>query len=103
VGLPATAVNLRQGALRVVGKGGKERLVPLGAVAQDWLERYVGGARGALARGAAAPWLFVDARGAALTRQAFWRPVKRHAAAAGIDPARVSPHGPRPRLPPPRP
>ena len=93
VGLHATAVNLRQGALRVVGKGGKERLVPLGAVAQDWLERYVGAARGALARGAAAPWLFVDARGAALTRQAFWRLVKRHAAAAGIDPARVSPHG----------
>ncbi|NLA68656.1 MAG: site-specific tyrosine recombinase XerD [Gammaproteobacteria bacterium] len=93
VDLPATAVNLRQGVLRVLGKGRKERLVPLGAEAQDWLERYLATARPRLAGGRAPAGLFLTARGAPLTRQAFWRLVKRHAGAAGVDPARVSPHG----------
>ena len=93
VDLPATAVNLRQGVLRVLGKGGKERLVPLGEQAQDWLERYLGGARAALAGRNTAPALFLTARAEPLSRQAFWALVKRHAAAAGIDPGRVSPHG----------
>jgi integrase/recombinase XerD len=93
VGLPATAVNLRQGVLRVTGKGGKERLVPLGEEAQHWLERYLRDARPALAgRRALAP-LFLEASGEAPTRQRFWQLVKRCAAAAGIDPGKVSPHG----------
>jgi integrase/recombinase XerD len=91
--LPATAVNLRQGVLRVVGKGGKERLVPLGEEAQHWLETYLARARPALAGQRALAALFLDTHGAAPTRQAFWQLVKRHAAAAGIDPRRVSPHG----------
>src|SRR5690606_40833617 len=93
VGLPATAVNLRQGVLRVLGKGGKERLVPLGEEAQHWLERYLSGARPALAGGQAPVELFLGPRAAPLSRQGFWALVKRHAAAAGIDPARISPHG----------
>src|SRR5690606_12022679 len=93
VDLPATGVNLRQGVLRVVGKGGKERLVPLGEQAQDWLERYLARARPALAGRATPAALFLTARAAPLTRQGFWALVKRHAAAAGVDPARVSPHG----------
>jgi len=93
VDLPATAVNLRQGVLRVLGKGGKERLVPLGEEAQDWLERYLGSARATLARGRAPSALFLGARAGPLSRQAFWSLVKRHAAAAGIDPGKVSPHG----------
>ncbi|MGN6513978.1 MAG: site-specific tyrosine recombinase XerD [Lysobacteraceae bacterium] len=93
VDLPANAVNLRQGVLRVLGKGSKERLVPLGEEAQHWLERYLAEARPRLAgRRALAP-LFLTARGEAPTRQQFWRLVKRTAAAAGIDPARISPHG----------
>jgi integrase/recombinase XerD len=93
VNIPATAVNLRQGVLRVLGKGGKERLVPLGEEAQHWLERYLGEARPQLAgRRALAP-LFLTARGEAPTRQQFWTLVKRMAAAAGIDPVRISPHG----------
>src|SRR5690606_27601380 len=118
VGLPANGVNLRQGVLRVSGKGGKERLVPLGEEAQHWLERYLEEASPALAGGTRvapagreaargspggpagkraqpggdAP-LFLGARLAAPTRQAFWSAVKRYAAVAGIDPARVSPHG----------
>jgi len=93
VGLPATALNLRQGVLRVQGKGGRERLVPLGEEAQHWLGRYLDSARPALAGKRAVPALFVNAGGEAPTRQQFWSLVKRHAAAAGIDPARISPHG----------
>jgi integrase/recombinase XerD len=93
VGLPATAVNLRQGVLRVQGKGGKERLVPLGEEAQAWLQRYLDTARPALAGRRSSAALFVTARGEAPTRQQFWTTVKRCAARAGIDPARISPHG----------
>jgi integrase/recombinase XerD len=93
VGIPATAVNLRQGVLRVVGKGSKERLVPLGEEAQHWLERYIAEARSKLAGKRALKQLFVDARGAAPSRQAFWMLVKRYAAVAGIAPAKISPHG----------
>ena len=93
VDLPATAVNLRQGVLRVLGKGGKERLVPLGEEAQHWLERYLAEARPRLAGKRALAPLFLTARGEAPTRQQFWQLVKRMASLAGIDPARISPHG----------
>ena len=93
VNLPATAVNLRQGVLRVTGKGSKERLVPLGEEAQHWLERYLADARPRLAGKRALAPLFLNAGGEAPTRQQFWQLVKRYAGAAGIDPAKVSPHG----------
>ena len=93
VGLPATAVNLRQGVLRVAGKGGKERLVPLGEEAQHWLERYLAQARPQLAGKRTLAPLFLGAGGEAPSRQQFWGLVKRYAGAAGIDPARISPHG----------
>lgn len=98
VGLAATAVNLRQGALRVTGKGSKERLVPLGEEALHWLQRYLAEARPVLAGKRAPAALFLNpapAGGAAEppSRQQFWHLVKRHAAAAGIDPQRISPHG----------
>jgi integrase/recombinase XerD len=93
VNLPATAVNLRQGVLRVTGKGSKERLVPLGEEAQHWLERYLTNARPQLAGKRALAPLFLNASGEAPTRQQFWQLVKRYAGAAGIDPAKISPHG----------
>lgn len=93
VNLPATAVNLRQGALRVTGKGSKERLVPLGEEAQHWLQRYLDVARPQLGGKRALAALFLEPSGEAPTRQQFWHLVKRHAAAAGIDPRRISPHG----------
>jgi integrase/recombinase XerD len=93
VNLPATAVNLRQGALRVSGKGGKERLVPLGEEAQHWLQRYLAEARPVLAGKRALAPLFLTPSGEPPTRQAFWALVKRYAGAAGIDPAKISPHG----------
>ena len=97
VGLPGTALNLRQGVLRVAGKGGKDRLVPLGEESRHWLERYMREARPVLLAGVRDPTrveaLFIAAGGGAPTRQQFWALVKRHAVAAGIDPGRVSPHG----------
>ena len=93
VDAPATALNLRQGVLRVLGKGSKERLVPLGEEAQHWLQRYLSEARPTLAGRHPVAALFVTAKAQPLTRQQFWALVKRHAAAAGIDPAKVSPHG----------
>jgi len=93
VNLPTVAVNLRQGVLRVMGKGSKERLVPMGEEAQHWLERYLAEARPALAGKRNLAPLFLTAGGEALSRQQFWVTVKRLAARAGIDPAKVSPHG----------
>lgn len=93
VGVPATSLNLRQGVLRVTGKGSKERLVPLGEEAQHWLQRYLDQSRPALAGKRTLAALFLTPQGTAPTRQQFWATVKRHAAAAGIDPAKVSPHG----------
>jgi integrase/recombinase XerD len=93
VDLPATAVNLRQGVLRVTGKGSRERLVPLGEEARHWLQRYLDETRPLFAGKRSPTPLFLVPAGEALSRQAFGALVKRHAAAAGIDPARVSPHG----------
>ena len=92
VGITSAQVNLRQGVLRVVGKGGKERLVPLGDEAAHWLDRYVAEARPELLKGGRSDALFVSNRRAAMTRQMFWTLVKKHALTAGIPAKRISPH-----------
>jgi integrase/recombinase XerD len=92
VGITAAQVNLRQGVLRVIGKGGKERLVPLGDEAAHWLTRYVDEARPVLLKGGRSDALFVSNRRAAMTRQMFWMLVKKHALTAGIPAKRISPH-----------
>ncbi len=91
IGIASVRVGLREGVLRVVGKGSKERLVPFGAQAQDWIERYLAESRVAILGGQQSDALFVTARGAAMTRQMFWSLVKRHAQVAGIS-APLSPH-----------
>ena len=93
VTLPSSGLNLRQGVVRVTGKGSKERLVPLGAEAQHWLERYLAEARPNLAGGRTRLPLFLNRNAEAPSRQQFWQRLKQLAARAGIDPARVSPHG----------
>ena len=92
VGLSTTQVNLRQGVLRVLGKGSRERLVPMGEEAQHWLERYLAEARPQLAGAQRLDPVFLSQKRGALGRQQFWTVVKRHAVVAGINPDAVSPH-----------
>ncbi len=92
VGLRALDVSLNEGVVRVVqGKGGKDRLVPLGAEAAHWLDRYSREARPELAGAKASDALFVTARAQAMTRQAFWQLIKKYALQADIR-APLSPH-----------
>jgi len=96
ISLQTSQVSLNQGVVRVVGKGDKERLVPLGEVALDWLQSYLQTSRVELLEkaGRAVPCeeIFVTRRGAAMTRQAFWYMIKRYAAMASIDTDQLSPH-----------
>ncbi len=91
VGLPLAAVSLSDGVVRIMGKGSKERLVPLGEDAQDWIKRYALEARPVLLKGRGSEALFVTERGGPMTRQMFWYLIKRHAKTAGIRSA-LSPH-----------
>lgn len=93
VQLSMAQVNIASGVIRVVGKGGKERLVPLGEEAIHWLKRYLAQGRlvRVLRRGEISDALFPTSRGKAMTRQAFWHLIKRYARAAGI-PSGLSPH-----------
>ena len=84
-------LNLDQGVLHVSGKGARERLVPFGAEAHEWLRRYLGEARAEILAGQASEALFVTRRGAGMTRQMFWRLIKRYAVVAGIT-VPLSPH-----------
>ena len=91
VGLSAAEINLRQGVVRVLGKGAKERLVPLGEEAVSWLERYLRDVRAELLRGGTSTALFPSRRGRAMTRQTFWHAIKRYARRAAIAKT-LSPH-----------
>jgi len=91
VGLKTVQASLDMGVVRVLGKGAKERLTPLGEEAVAWIDRYQREARGHLLGARKSDALFVTARAGPMTRQAFWGLVKRHAAAAGIRGA-ISPH-----------
>ena len=92
VSLTLSEVNLRQGVVRVRGKGGKERLVPVGEIALSWLEKYLIEARPELLTGKApTDVLFPSNRARAMTRQTFWHLIKKHALTAGIS-QDLSPH-----------
>jgi len=91
VTLKTVHLGLTEGALRVTGKGSKERLVPFGEEAHVWLERYLAQARGEILHGQASDALFVTARGGAMTRQMFWKLVKAHALRGGVA-VPLSPH-----------
>ncbi|MBM7059929.1 site-specific tyrosine recombinase XerD [Pseudomonas sp. UL073] len=91
IALTFEQVNLRQGVLKVFGKGRKERLVPLGEEAIVWIERYVREARPLLLAGKPSDVLFPSQRGEQMTRQTFWHRIKHQAAVAGIGKS-LSPH-----------
>jgi len=93
IGLQFSQVSIDPGVVRVMGKGNKERLVPLGEEAIDWLQNYMGHARAELmARHPPCNALFVTNRGHGMSRQAFWYLLKRYALQAGINPEVLSPH-----------
>ena len=91
VTLKTVQLGLNEGALRVTGKGSRERLLPFGAEAQVWLQRYLLQARAAILAGAASEALFVTRLGEGMSRQMFWRLCKRYAVQAGVT-APLSPH-----------
>jgi len=91
VALSLRQVNLRQEVVRLTGKGGKERLVPFGQEALNWLQRYLHEARPVLARRPVDDSVFITRHGAAMTRQAFWYRIKHYAARSGIHKP-LSPH-----------
>jgi len=91
VTLSVAQVSLDMGVVRVMGKGSKERLVPLGEEALDWIKRYLADGRSALLAGKLSDALFVTQRGEGMTRQMFWYLIKKHARNGGLNKS-LSPH-----------
>ncbi len=91
VNLKILETNLDVGVVRIIGKGNKERLVPLGEQAIDWIAKYLNDSRVELLKRKVCDAIFVTNRGAAMTRQAFWYMIKRQALVAGIK-NDLSPH-----------
>jgi integrase/recombinase XerD len=91
VGLTVQQLNLRQGIVRVIGKGNKERLVPLGEEASVWLQQYISFSRNEILNNTMSDALFPSKRGKAMTRQTFWYMIKRYSVIAGINKS-LSPH-----------
>ena len=92
VALRAGDLNLEEGYLTCIGKGDKQRMVPLGHEAADWVRRYIQDGRSGLLRKKSSPWLFVNARdGGALSRVGFWKVLKQYGIKAGLS-RDLSPH-----------
>jgi integrase/recombinase XerD len=91
IGLKAENVDMDLGIVRVFGKGRKERLVPLGQLARDWIARYLEESRPGLTKKGPAPTLFVNHRGRPLSRMGLWGIVRRHAVTAGVE-RTLTPH-----------
>jgi integrase/recombinase XerD len=92
INLKVFELDTNAGIARVLGKGSKERLVPLGDIATEWVLRYVDEARHDLLKNHTCDELFVSRRGAAMSRQRFWAIIKHYAVSAGIASRMVSPH-----------
>jgi integrase/recombinase XerD len=91
INLKLSQINLNQGVLRIVGKGDRERLIPLGDEAQDWIREFIDGPRGEILLERQTEYLFPTRRGDRMTRQAFWHIIKRYAKKAGVS-KKLSPH-----------
>ena len=92
VKLKSSNINLEAGYLRTMGKGSKERIVPLGEKAIETLINYISDGRMHQTKGLNSPYLFLTARGGPMSRQGFWKIIKKHGMAAGIK-KRITPHG----------
>ncbi len=91
VDLKINEINLTVGVLRIIGKGSKERLVPIGEQATDWIENYLSIGRSSLIKQNVSDAVFVTNRGSSMTRQAFWHLIKKYAVIAGMQ-VTLSPH-----------
>ncbi len=91
VNLRLSQINLAQGVMRVVGKGDRERLIPLGEESMEWIEQFIRGPRTEILLDRQSDYLFPTRRGDRMTRQAFWHLIKRYAAKASVD-KKLSPH-----------
>jgi integrase/recombinase XerD len=91
IGLKLQDVNLQGGYVRVFGKGAKERIVPIGRYAGDKIQLYLASARGTLLKNRISPFLFIARAGRPMSRQGFWKLIKRHALQAGLKKA-ITPH-----------
>jgi integrase/recombinase XerD len=91
VNLKSSQVNMNQGVLRIVGKGDRERLIPLGEEAVEWLQKFISGPRLEILLERQTEYLFPTRRGDRMTRQAFWHIIKRYAQKAGVAKT-LSPH-----------
>jgi integrase/recombinase XerD len=91
VSLKLGQINLNQGVTRVLGKGNRERMIPLGEEAVRWLKAFISGARNDILLDRSTDYLFPTRRGDRMTRQAFWHIIKRYARKAGVD-RELSPH-----------
>jgi integrase/recombinase XerD len=85
-------LSLRQGVVRVIGKGNKERLVPMGENAVDWIETFLQDGRSTLLGEKSSDVVFPSKRAKQMTRQTFWHRIKHYAVIAGIDTDTLSPH-----------
>jgi integrase/recombinase XerD len=92
VRLKFSNINLEAGYVRTLGKGSKERIVPLGGKAIEALKEYISGGRTHLRKGWDSPYVFLTSRGGPMSRQGFWKTIKRQGIAAGIK-KRITPHG----------
>lgn len=92
VSLTMENISLRQGVVRVVGKGDKERLVPMGENAVDWIEQFLAQGRPMLLGEKSSDVVFPSKRAQQMTRQTFWHRIKHYAVLAGIDADTLSPH-----------
>jgi integrase/recombinase XerD len=90
VNLQLSQININQGVIRVVGKGDRERLIPLGEESLDWIQAFIKGPRSEILLDRQSDYLFPTRRGDRMTRQAFWHLIKRYADKAGV--GKLSPH-----------
>ncbi|MEJ2514332.1 MAG: site-specific tyrosine recombinase XerD [Gammaproteobacteria bacterium] len=91
VNLRLAQLNLNQGVVRIVGKGDRERLIPLGEESMEWLQNFIAGPREEILLERQSDYVFPTRRGDRMTRQAFWHIIKRYAARAGVK-SKLSPH-----------
>ncbi len=91
ISLDINSINISQGIVRVMGKGSKERLVPMGEDSLDWLKKYMDSARVNLSKGYLSDTVFLSQQGQKMTRQTFWHRIKKMAEESGVK-ARISPH-----------